>query len=91
LQERDIENLYRAHVLAGQFAAETIVNFMREHEGEKLLVFARRRDLSGDSGLPAFVAQKLKIRQIIFDLDRARNARPRLVSRPRDRGRIGRL
>ena len=51
LQERDIENLYRAHVIAAQFAAEKIVTHMREHTGEKLLVFARRRELTGDCGL----------------------------------------
>jgi len=80
LQERDIENLYRAHVIAGEFAAEKIVGFMSEHEGEKLLVFARRRELSGDCGLPAFVSQKLSARQITLDRDRARMVQPRLVS-----------
>jgi hypothetical protein len=79
LQERDIANLYRAHVIAEQFAAEKIVSFMREHSSEKLLVFARHRDLSGESRLPSFVAQKLRARQISFDLGRSRNARPRLV------------
>lgn len=91
LEERDIENLYRAHVVAGQFAAERIVAFMREHEGEKLLVFARRHDLSGACGLPAFVSQKLNVRQITFDRDRTRTTRPRLVSARRDGGSLGRL
>lgn len=80
LQERDIENLYRAHVIAGEFAAEKIVNFIGEHAGEKLLVFARRRELSGDCGLPAFVSQKLNARQITLDRDRARMVQPRLVT-----------
>ena len=89
LQEREIENLYRAHVAAEQFAAEQIVTYLREHEGEKLLVFARRRELGGDLGLPAFVAQKLKLRQINFELEGSRKAQPRLVSLwPRD-GSIG--
>jgi hypothetical protein len=83
LQERDIENLYRAHIIAGEFAAEKIVSFMSEHGGEKLLVFARRRELIGDCGLPAFVSQKLNIRQITLDRDRARMVQPRLVSGPR--------
>jgi hypothetical protein len=81
LDERDVENLYRTHVAAGQFAAEKIVLFMREHTGEKLLVFARRRDLTGECGLPAFVSQKLSVRQIVFDRDRLRSPQPRLVSR----------
>ena len=89
LQEREIENLYRAHVVAEQFAAEQIVTYLREHEGEKLLVFARRRELGGDLGLPAFVAQKLKLRQINFELEGSRKAQPRLVSSPRAGGRIG--
>ena len=85
LQERDIENLYRAHVIAAQFAAEKIVAHMREHTGEKLLVFARRRELTGDCGLPAFVSQKLDIRQITLDRERARATQPRLVSTRYDR------
>ena len=83
LQEREIENLYRAHVLSEQFAAEQIVTYLREHEGEKLLVFARRRELIGEMGLPAFVAQKLKLRQINFELEGSRKTQPRLVSLPR--------
>ena len=85
LQERAIANLYRAHVIAEQFTAEKIVNFMHEHNGEKLLVFARRRDLSGGSSVPAFVGQKLKVRQISFDVGHSRNARPRLVNLSRTR------
>jgi hypothetical protein len=82
LQEREIENLYRAHLAAEQFAAEEIVSYVREHEGEKLLVFARRRELGGELGLPAFVAQKLKVRQINFELEGSRKAQPRLVQSP---------
>ena len=82
LQEREIENLYRAHVAAEQFAAEQIVAYLREHEGEKMLVFARRRELGGDLGLPAFVSQKLKLRQINFELEGSQKARPRLVRLP---------
>jgi hypothetical protein len=85
LQERDIENLYRVHVVAAQFAAEKIVTYMREHAGEKLLIFARRRELTGDCGLPAFVSQKLALRQITLDREHARTARPRLVSTGCDR------
>ena len=89
LQEREIENLYRAHVVAEQFAAEKIVTYLHEHEGEKLLVFARRRELGGNFGLPAFVAQKLKLRQINFELEGARKAQPRLVNSRRAGGGIG--
>lgn len=89
LQEREIENLYRAHVVAEQFAAEQIVSYMRERQGEKLLVFARRRELGGSIGLPAFVAQKLKLRQINFELQGSRKAQPRLVSLLPDGGRGG--
>ncbi len=89
LQEHEIENLYRAHVAAEQFAAEKIVTYLRERDGEKLLVFARRRELAGDFGLPAFVAQKLKLRQINLDLDASRKTPPRLVSSLRIGGSIG--
>jgi hypothetical protein len=81
LREREIAHLYKAHLFAQQFAAEKIVTFMREHEGSKLLVFVRRRDLVGEGSLPYFVAQKLKLRQISFDSDPSlRNARPRLLT-----------
>ncbi len=80
LQERDIENLYRTHVATEQFAAEKIVSFTRENKGGKLLVFARRQDLGGAFGLPAFVAQKVKVKQLTFDLDRSHAVRSRLVS-----------
>jgi hypothetical protein len=89
LQEREIENLYRAHVVAEQFAAEKIVTYLREHPREKLLVFARRRELGGEFGLPAFVAQKLKLQQINFELEGSRKAQPRLVNSQRIGGRIG--
>jgi hypothetical protein len=89
LQEREIQDLYRAHLAAEQFAAEQIVIHLRGHEGEKLLVFARRRELSGELGLPAFVAQKLKLRQINFELEGSRKAQPRLVRARRTGGEIG--
>jgi hypothetical protein len=91
LGEQDVENLYRAHVVAAQFAAEKIVLFMRAHAGEKLLVLARRRELSGACGIPAFVSQKLKVRQITFDRERAPAPQPRLVSVRRNSGSRGRL
>jgi hypothetical protein len=81
LHEREIAHLYRAHLFAEQFAAEKIVTFMRQREGVKLLVFLRRRDFVGSGGLPYFVAQKLKLRQIRFDSDQSfGRARPRLLT-----------
>jgi hypothetical protein len=91
LGEQDVENLYRAHVVAAQFAAEKIVLFMREHAGEKLLVLAQRRELSGACGIPAFVSQKLKVRQITFDRERAPAPQPRLVRGSGSRGSWRRL
>ncbi len=79
LRSRDIENLYRAHLVAEQFAAEKIVNYLRANKGARLLVFARRRDLGAD-GVPFFVAQKLKARQIDFDR-REREEPARLLTR----------
>lgn len=66
LRGRDVENLYRAHLAAEQFAAEKIVNYLRANPGARLLVFTRRRDLSAD-GVPFFVAQKWSGRQLDFD------------------------
>lgn len=81
LREREIANLYHAHLFAEQFAAERIVTFMREHEGTKLLVFLRGRELGGHSDLAYFVAQKLKLGQI--KLDRSPRGRAHLITSSR--------
>jgi hypothetical protein len=80
LSESEVARLYRAHLFGQEFAAERIVTFLSAERGAKLLVFARRRDLAGASGLPQLVRQKLKVAQTIFDLDRDERGRPLLLT-----------
>jgi hypothetical protein len=81
LSEREVERLYRAHLFGQEFTAEQITTFfLKAARGTKLLVFARRRDLAGPSGLPQLVSQKSKATQTIFDLDRNERGRPLLLT-----------
>lgn len=50
-----------------EFAAERIAGYFREHRDEKLLVFLHRRQLGNNRGVPYFVAQKVKARQLVLD------------------------
>jgi len=50
-----------------EFAAARVAKTFSEHSDEKLLVFVRRRHLGSASGVPYFVAQKIKARQLVLD------------------------
>lgn len=58
-----------------EFAAQRIVGQFREHRDEKLLVFLGRRHLEATNGVPYFVSQKIKARQLVLDSppDRSRS------------------
>ncbi len=57
----------KTELVAMEFAAETIVRSFRAlGSGSKLLVFASGRSLEGENSVPAFVAQKLNVRQLVF-------------------------
>jgi hypothetical protein len=60
-----------------EFAAARIVDYFRQHRGEKILVFLRRTQLDRNHGVPHFVAQKTKARQLVL------NPRPDSVPRAR--------
>jgi hypothetical protein len=72
---------YEAALLAQQFAAVKISAHFREHRGEKILVFLRRDHLGPDRGVPYFVAQKTKARQLILKPERHREPGPGLLTR----------
>lgn len=48
--------------------------------GGKLLVVIDRRELDGATGVPFFVAQRLQVRQVVFDARPAGREHPRLVA-----------
>jgi hypothetical protein len=52
---------------SNEFAAERISGHFRAHRDEKLLVFLHRRHLAKTDGVPHFVAQKIKARQLVLD------------------------
>lgn len=71
---------YRAAVVANEFAAERIIDQLKEHEGGKLLVFLRRADLDNAQGVPFFVAQKLNVRQVVLDSKQPGGQRANLLT-----------
>ncbi|MCA1659039.1 MAG: hypothetical protein LC642_00645 [Verrucomicrobiaceae bacterium] len=60
-----------------EFAAARIADYFRQHSGEKILVFLRRTQLDRNHGVPRFVAQSTKARQMVL------NPRPNSVRRGR--------
>ena len=54
-------------LLREEFAAERVAGYFREHRDEKLLVFLHRRHLVNNRGVPFFVAQKIRARQLVLD------------------------
>lgn len=65
--EHELRNLYRAYVVSEQFAAERIVMHLSDHPRSKVLVFVHRRYLDSTRGVPQFVAQKTKRRQVVLE------------------------
>ena len=70
LNEARMRSAYETALFAQQFAAAEISSHFREHRGEKILVFLRRDHLGRDYGVPYFVAQKTKARQLILNPQR---------------------
>jgi len=81
LNEAMLRDAYETALSAEQFAAAKISAHFREHRGEKILVFLRRDHLGPDRGVPYFVAQKTKARQLILKPERHREPGPGLLTR----------
>ena len=67
LKEPALQAEYKAALIRQQHAAEKIASYFKEHRSEKMLVFLRRDEVGGDYGVPYFVAQKTKARQLILN------------------------
>lgn len=80
MNETGLRAAYEAELLAEEFAAERIVGHFREHRDEKLLVFVHRRHLESVRGVPYFVAQKIKARQLVLDSQPDRSSRSQLLA-----------
>jgi len=64
-----------------EFAAARIAEYFKEHRGEKILVFLRRTQLDQSQGVPHFVAQSTKARQLVLNPRPASTPRGRLLAR----------
>ena len=80
LNEARMRRAYETTLQAEQFAAAKIVARFREHRGGKILVFMRRDHLGRDHGVPFFVAQKTKARQLILNPQRHSQPGPGLLA-----------
>jgi hypothetical protein len=80
LSEARLRAAYETALQAEQFAAARIVARFREHRGGKILVFLRRDHLGRDHGVPFFVAQKTKARQLILNPQRHSQPGPGLLA-----------
>jgi hypothetical protein len=81
LKEGALRTEYEAALMRQQLAAEKIASYFKEHRSEKILVFLRRDEVRGDYGVPYFVAQKTKARQLILNPQRHREPGPGLLAR----------
>jgi uncharacterized iron-regulated protein len=86
MNETGLRAAYKAELLAEEYAAERIVEHFRKHRDEKLLLFVQRRHLGGSRGVPYFVAQKIKARQLVLDSEPHRSSRSQLLARRSRRG-----
>lgn len=80
MTENGLRAAYAAALLAEEFAAGRIAGHFREHRDEKLLAFVHRRHLEGARGVPYFVAQKIKARQLVLDSQPDRSSRSQLLA-----------
>lgn len=81
VNEAKLRAAYEAKLLAEEFAAARIAGYFREHRSEKILVFARRDQLGRHHGVPYFVAQKTKARQLVLNSQNHPPPRSRLFAR----------
>ena len=80
LKEGALRTEYEAALVRQQLATEKIASYFKEHRSEKMLVFLRRDELRGDYGVPYFVAQKTKARQLVLNPRPAPAPRSRLLA-----------
>lgn len=80
LKEGALRAQYEAALVRQQLAAEVITSYFKEHRSEKMLVFLRRDEVRGDYGVPYFVAQKTKARQLVLNPQQAPAPRSRLLA-----------
>lgn len=72
---------YRVELVRQQFIAERIVRQLRSAgKGSRLIVFLSGSDLRPESGVPYYVAQKSRARQLVLASDLSGQEQPRLLT-----------
>ncbi|MEP6698988.1 MAG: hypothetical protein ABJB09_04585 [Verrucomicrobiota bacterium] len=69
-----------SEVALPQFAAEQIAASLSDHPDKKFVAFIHRRELDSARGVPYFVAQKTKVRQLVLDLPPPPSSPPHLLT-----------
>ena len=80
MTENGLRTAHETELLIEEFAAEGIVRYFREHRDRKLLIFLHRRHLGSTRGVPYFVAQKIRARQLVLDPETDRSSRSQLLA-----------
>ena len=80
MSEAKLRAAYEAALLAEEFAAARIAGHFREHPDQKILVFVRGDQLGRNHGVPYFVAQKTRARQLVLDSQPHPSSRSRLMA-----------
>ncbi|MBA3961527.1 MAG: ChaN family lipoprotein [Chthoniobacterales bacterium] len=85
LRHYQIHRLFRAHLVAEETIADSIVRFHREHSDARLLVFLPNDAMIDPREIADFAAQKMPLRQLILDRSQPlRETQPQLVQRSRE-------
>jgi uncharacterized iron-regulated protein len=80
MTENGLRTAHETALLVEEFAAERIVRQFRAHRDRKLLVFLHRRHLGSTRGVPYFVAQKIRARQLVLESETDRSSRSQLMA-----------
>lgn len=79
--EAKIRAAYEAELLAEQFAAGAIAAHAKEHGNDKILIVMGRAHLGHTYGVPYFVAQKTRARQLVLNPEERARSGPGLLAR----------
>jgi len=80
MTETGLRTAYEAALLVDEFAAERLVRHFRANRDRKLLIFLHQRQLENTRGVPYFVAQKIRARQLVLESETNRSSRSQLLA-----------
>jgi uncharacterized iron-regulated protein len=80
MTEIGLRTAYETALLVDEFAAERLVRHFRANRDRKLLIFLHQRYLGNTRGVPYFVAQKIRARQLVLESETDRSSRSQLLA-----------